>query len=179
MLKILFSPKTSKHACESTANAGPKSEVPGPMFAGHAGKLGVVGANGGNLTEHGVGVYSTAPPARTYARRPHAEYAADCTLPPEEFALRPNGRGRVLAWTVVYKRRPNVPERGHVIGEMMSGPNIGKRFLATVVGEETLGWLLGADPIGEEMSVSCDGKEMAFGKHVIFSVVATREQAAL
>ena len=38
------------------------------------GKYGVVGANGGWLTEHSVGVYSTAPPAATFARRDYKEH---------------------------------------------------------------------------------------------------------
>ena len=73
----------------------------------------------------------------------------------EALALCPNGIGRVLSWTVRYKRKPNVPLR-YWIGEMESGPDAGK-----VCGELVKGmWkqLTGSsgDRIGERVQLECD-----------------------
>ena len=126
-------------------------------------QMGCVGANGGILTEHGVGIYSTKPPPQNYARRDYKEYErkGGWSLPIEMYALNPRGRGKILSWTVRFNRTPNEPLCGVVIGEMMSGADQGKRFLATTHDSDTnsISWLLSGDRIGELVTVKCDGNK--------------------
>ena len=127
----------------------------------YRGQLAAVGANGGVLTEHSVGIYGTEPPPRGFERANYTSYAPDCALPLNCLALSPNGKGRVLTWTVRYKRKPNEPLCGAVIGEMLSGPDVGKRFVAKATSAPSMQWLLGRDPIGKTVEVMCDGKRDA------------------
>ena len=59
----------------------------------YRGTLGMVAANGGWLTEHSVAIYSTAPPASPFHRRPYPEYEVSYGLPITAFALGPAGLG--------------------------------------------------------------------------------------
>jgi acetyl-CoA C-acetyltransferase len=142
-----------------------------PSFRG---RLGMLCANGGILTEHACGVYSTQPPTtnskirgegdeavdladvRVYARRPLSEYAVSAEGEGgllvdggvECFCTAPGeGVGRVITWTIEYGRKPNRPKRGIVIGEMLSGSDAGKRFITSTRPEDTatLEWLLRCD----------------------------------
>ena len=63
------------------------------------------------LTEHGVGIYSTKPPPKNYARRDYKEYEIKngWALPFDRWALSPNGQGKILSFTIRYKRKPNEP----------------------------------------------------------------------
>lgn len=128
----------------------------------YRGKLGLVGANGGMLTEHAVGIYSTEPPIKNYQRRDYNEYEMNggWSLPFDQWALSPNGRGKLISFTVRYKKKPNVPLCGVAIGELISGPDQGKRFLATTHEDdvETINWLLSRNRIGDIVVVECDGK---------------------
>lgn len=123
------------------------------------GKLACVGANGGNLTEHSVGIYGTSPPARNYHRRDYLEYAPDSYFLMDNLALSPNGEGIIISWTLRFQRKPNIPLCGVVIGEMKSGSDKGKRFLArTMPGDtSTVDWLMSTEPIGQRVLVKCDG----------------------
>eukprot|EP00939_MAST-03C_sp_MAST-3C-sp1_P001131 g1131.t1 len=147
--------------------------------------LGIVGANGGFMTEHSVGVYSTSAPERTFARRDPSTYAPDCGLPWNMLALAPTGRGRVLAWTVVYKRRPNVPERALVMGEMLSGADKGKRFIGWTAASDrqTVQWLMTHEGLGVGAKIdvrSHTGTKPVFGgKHHINDVVVESFEAGL
>lgn len=127
------------------------------------GRLGLVGANGGILTEHAVGIYSTLPPARPYTRRPVGEYTDtnDYHLDMDQYAFAPQGIGRILTWTVEYSRKPNVPETGIMIGEVVGGPDDGKRFCAnTAAGDATsLAWLLETCRIGETVAISSEERK--------------------
>ena len=115
------------------------------------------------LTEHSVGIYSTKPPPSNYKRRPYEEYEKEggWSLPTNMYALSPNGKGRILSWTVRYKRKPNEPLCGVVMGEMVSGSDQGKRFCATTYDGDTtaIEWLLSGDRVGEIVLVQCDGKK--------------------
>lgn len=127
------------------------------------GRFGLIGANGGFLTEHSVGLYSSQPPPRTFSRSGPETYTVDCGLPWTMLARAPTGRGRVLAWTVVYKRRPrNVPDRALVIGTMTSGSDEGKRFIGwTEQGDEdTVRWFLERDRVGQDLHVFCAAEDM-------------------
>jgi acetyl-CoA C-acetyltransferase len=131
-------------------------------------KLGMVCANGGMLTEHGTGIFSTAAPAKTYSRRDPREYKPDCELPKDQFAFAPSGKGRVVTWTVAYKKKPEgTMDQAMMIGEMLSGPDTGKRFIAVSrKGDEaTLQWMVQACRIGAEVDVMCDGKKEQFTKN--------------
>ena len=131
-------------------------------------QFGLVGANGGILTKHGVGIYSTKPPLQNYTRRDYREYEQEggWALPVEQYALAPNGRGRILSWTVRYNRKPNVPLCGVVVGEMISGTDTGKRFCAMTQEDDrkSVDWLMGGDRVGQEVRVACDGKLQAYGR---------------
>jgi len=138
------------------------------------GKLGMVCANGGVLTEQACGIYSTTPPPQTYVRRNPKEYAPDVVLPYEQYALTPNGKAKILTWTVDYKRNKGggEPETGIVIGEMTSGPDAGKRFFANPKPEDkaTLSWLLESCKIGSEIDVECSGQKEKGGPGMRFDV---------
>mmetsp|Transcript_12063 Transcript_12063/g.13874 ORF Transcript_12063/g.13874 Transcript_12063/m.13874 type:complete len:573 (+) Transcript_12063:112-1830(+) len=125
------------------------------------GELGMLCANGGMLTEHSVGIYSTNPPVENFSMRDHNEYAASFGVSDESYALAPNGKGKILTWTVEYEKKPNIPSRGIIIGEMTSGNDKGKRFCAnTRKGDtKTMQWMLEKCRIGEEVSVECTGEE--------------------
>ena len=125
----------------------------------YRGEMGVVGANGGILTEHSVGVYSTTPPDKTYSRRDYHDYAPAGLRTESGFALNPAGAGKVLMWTVRWAR-DNTPEAGVVVGEMTDGPEAGKRFIANTRdddgGHATVEWLLSGDRTGETVAVAAD-----------------------
>lgn len=123
---------------------------------------GIVCANGGMLTKHAIGVYSSAPrpgadkkATELYSRRDPNQYATvvnDLTL--NEYTFWPSGTGLIVAWTVEFESCPNKPKRGIIIGEMLHcnstadcPPNAcrsGQRFIAvTETGDmHTMNWLL-------------------------------------
>ena len=129
-------------------------------------QLGVVGANGGMLTEHGVGIYSTKPPKKNYERRDPHEYEEEggWSLPLNSYALSPNGKGRILSWTVRHKR-DSTPYSGTIMGELISGSDTGKRFCAMTHKDDQAGiqWLLSGDRIGSIVDVECDGILQKYG----------------
>src|SRR5262249_24481163 len=90
------------------------------------GSLGLVTALGWYLTKHAVGVYSTAPGHRPFAREDPAPRQAvlDAGAAPE-VVREPSGVGSVETYTVLYDR-DGAPIRGAVIGR----PDDGRRFLA-------------------------------------------------
>lgn len=97
----------------------------------HPGKKGMITANGGYLTNHALGLYSTEPARATngkapWARRAPAGYQAEIdNAPHPEFAARPQGTGRVEAYTVLFNR-DNQPTAGLVVGSLQDG----RRFCA-------------------------------------------------
>lgn len=144
--------------------------------------MGLVGANGGFMTEHSVGVYSTHPPKRTYARRDPSTYAIDCGLPWSMLALAPTGPGEILAWTVVYKRRPNVPGRALVMGKMTGGADKGKRFVGWTAANDrhTVQYVMSAG-VGAAVNVRSKlGTKSAFGgRHRVNDVCIESFEAGL
>lgn len=135
-------------------------------------KLGMVAANGGHLTEHSVGIYSTSPPPHNYVNRDHKEYAPDCGLTPEHFAFSPNGQGRVLAWSCMYQSKPNIPKYGYAIVEMVTGVDKGKRTCAiSKEGDsKTINWLLEKEREGETVEVTSSGKKQKVSRFEAFIV---------
>jgi len=72
------------------------------------GSVGLVTANGGFITKHAFGVYSTQPPAAPFR---HADLQAEVdALPPRELCEEPDGEGRLETWTVMHDR-DGEPER--------------------------------------------------------------------
>eukprot|EP00040_Diaphanoeca_grandis_P005492 m.33044 g.33044 ORF g.33044 m.33044 type:complete len:569 (-) comp16751_c0_seq1:412-2118(-) len=126
-------------------------------------KFGMVCANGGHLTEHSVGIYSTTRPQKPFEARDLLTYAGDYALPLERYALTPNGRGKIITWTIDYNKN-GVVRRGLIIGEMVSGPETGKRFCAiTRDGDtSTVRWLRHRcatnGPIGCDVVVTSSGE---------------------
>ena len=161
-----------------TATGGlPYHGGPGSNYSGHGlcaiveklrtnsfrGKFGCVGANGGWLTEHSVGIYSTNPPAKTYSRRHYDDYQGDYQMPFDQIAYKPTGTGEILTWTVRYGRQG--AETAVIVGQMVDGPDKGKRFIAnSKPGDMALNnWLLAGDRIGDTVAIS-PGGEIPFGR---------------
>ncbi len=141
-------------------------------------KFAVVGANGGWLTEHSVGVYSTKAPSRTYERQARTIRAP--TKPMDNWAIAPSGVGRLVTWTVRYGKRTALPEVGIAIVEMVSGPDAGKRCVCTTRSRDardTCAWLLRKDRIGSEVVVSTAEEPVKFGRRQIRLVTFRRDEA--
>eukprot|EP00945_MAST-04E_sp_MAST-4E-sp1_P001486 g1486.t1 len=136
-------------------------------LAQYRGQYGVVGANGGWLSEHSVGVYSTKPPKGIYHRRDYTCYGTDYGLPMSMHALAPSGRAKILTWTVRYERRSLSPELGVIIGELVEGPGKGKRFFANSVKGDmrACSWLIAGNRIGSLVRVFTEtSQSIKFGK---------------
>jgi acetyl-CoA C-acetyltransferase len=149
-------------------------------------EYGCVGANGGWLTEHSVGIYSTKPPQNTFSRREMGEYEGDYALPLDKFAEAPVGKARIITWTVRFERKSDDPETGVIIGEMTSGPDAGKRFFAnTNPGDlKTCRWLIDGNRIGTEVEISSDrANEVSFGKQsfvpIFFEMGSANDESRL
>ena len=131
-------------------------------------RFGLVGANGGFLTEHSVGIYSPDRPRHEFSRKDPSTYnpksyglsSKHCyTSEPED------GIGRILAWTVVHdtrKKLRNQSRHGIVIGEMITGRDRSKRFMGITESKDTktVNWLLHnkRNPVGSKVRVRVDRK---------------------
>lgn len=111
------------------------------------GAYGLVGANGGILTKYAAAVLSTTPANWKPCREAELQAQIDAA-PMPRVAHRPDGRGTVLTYTVIYTA--GVPDRGVVVGLLDSG----ERFLANAADAETLAGLLDGDPIGRPLFVT-------------------------
>jgi acetyl-CoA C-acetyltransferase len=90
------------------------------------GSVGLVTALGWYLTKHAVGIYSTAPTNRPFAREdPAPRQAALDAGPAPELAREPSGSATIETYTVLHDR-DGAPMRGLVIGRLDDG----RRFLA-------------------------------------------------
>ncbi len=119
------------------------------------GKFGLVTANGGVLSKHAAGIYSTEPYATTHpelaqrwASRP------DCSVlleeerkrtPPRVSAKAPVGQGRVTDFVVRYGSGGK-PVSVTALGEVLDGPDKGKRFVAKSTDDALLALLVGETP---------------------------------
>jgi acetyl-CoA C-acetyltransferase len=82
------------------------------------GSVGLITANGGFITKHAFGVYSTEPPAQPFRHAdPQAEVDA---LPRRELCEEPDGTAAVEAWTVMHDR-DGQPETGIVAALLPDG----------------------------------------------------------
>lgn len=95
------------------------------VLRANPGRYGLVTANGGYLTKHAAGLYSTTPTEVAgpvpFVREDPAVYQAqiDATARPE-VVERPDGEATVETWTVRFGRE-NTPEGGIVIGRDARG----------------------------------------------------------
>lgn len=109
------------------------------------GQPGFVFANGGYLTKHSFGVWSTSP--RSYERRDPATYQAGIdAMESPAFTERPSGRGTIETFTVVHHK--GVPAFALVIGRLDAD---GSRFLAQI--HDNPGALIDVPVIGRAITV--------------------------
>jgi acetyl-CoA C-acetyltransferase len=109
------------------------------------GAAGFVFANGGYLTKHSFGVWSTAP--RAFTRIDPATYQAEVdAMASPAFTEKPEGEGRIETFTVVHHK--GVPAFALLIGRLDDGT----RFLAQV--HENPAALIDVPVIGRRMRVT-------------------------
>lgn len=114
------------------------------------GTFGLVTANGGYLTKHAFGVYSTEPPAQPFR---HAEPQAEIdALPRREVCDQPDGEIGVETWTAMHDR-DGAPETGIVVGLLDDG----RRALGTTTDPGALKVLVTEDLAGRRARVAPDG----------------------
>jgi len=92
------------------------------------GSYGLVTANGGLLTKHAAGVYSTARPGTPWQTSDGARLQAEIDVasgPKVALDPAPAGAARIESYTVLHG--PDGPERGVVLGRLVEG---GGRFVA-------------------------------------------------
>lgn len=121
---------------------------------GHERAYGLVGANGGILSKHAIGIYSSAPATAGWQYCDESTLQAQLDqqeLPTVDHS--PNGRAVVEAYSVQFKR--GVPQSGHIVGRTAAG----RRFLGmTDPGDShTPQAMLDEDPIGKTIFVTSIG----------------------
>ena len=85
---------------------------------GDPGSYGLVTANGGYLSKHAAGIYSTEPVAGAWSRVHPSEYQSEIDMLPDvPFTETPSGEARVETWTVLYGR-DNKPRQAQVFGRL-------------------------------------------------------------
>lgn len=117
------------------------------------GAFGMIGANGGLLSKHSVGIYSTTP--TVWRRCDSSLLQAEIDgLPAPAFTYTPHGFGIIESYTVVHGKQG--PADGIVVGRLEGS---GERFVAcTAEGDgETLQWMVDQDPIGQRIFVKAQG----------------------
>ena len=116
------------------------------------GSFGIVGANGGYLSKHSVGVYSTAAPERWRAWASRDLQEKIDALPVPEFNESPKGWAGVETYTVLYQK--DRPVTAIVVGRLHLG---GARFVALTEDAETLQGMLAQDPLAANIFVRSYG----------------------
>lgn len=108
------------------------------------GSFGLVGANGGLMSTHAVGIYSTRPKAYTPMDCQAAQYRIDTAAAPQ-IARFAEGWGEVESYTVLHGK--NGPSTIAVIGRLEL---TGERFVANAVegDAEAIAAFTGRDPLG-------------------------------
>ena len=115
----------------------------------HPASFGVVGANGGNLSKHAVGVYSTTPKAFTKTSSKAVQSKLD-GLTEVPLTLTPEGLGHIETYTVLWDK--NGPSTGIIVGRLAVD---NRRFVAnTSPGDtETLAAMNEGDPLHRSVLV--------------------------
>ena len=115
-----------------------------------AGSVGLVSANGGYITKHAFGVYSTEPPAAGFR---HAESQAEVdALPRRVLDESPDGQMTVETWTAMHDRQ-GAPETGILVGLMPDG----RRAIGTTRDADALKVLVTEDVAGRQARIEPDG----------------------
>ena len=115
------------------------------------GSYGLITANGGFLSKHATGIYSTVPISGKWQRpSPAADQAGIDAMASPESTECPDGPATVETYTVCFDR--GGPRRGIVIGRQDSD---GRRFVANTSGDEAmLARIIAEDQMGQPGSVS-------------------------
>jgi acetyl-CoA C-acetyltransferase len=114
------------------------------------GALGLVTANGGYITKHAFGVYSTEPPTEGFR---HEDVQAEVdALPRRVLDESPDGEMAVETWTAMHDREGQ-PETGIVVGLLDDG----SRALGTTTDPDTLRALVTEDLAGRRARIRPDG----------------------
>ncbi|HPY24582.1 MAG TPA: acetyl-CoA acetyltransferase [Mycobacterium sp.] len=115
------------------------------------GSRGLVTANGGYLTKHSFGVYSTTPPARPFRRE---DVQAEVDREPTRTTLVGwEGTGSVESWTVPFDR-DGKPEKAFLAVRTPGG----ERVLAVVADADTASAAVTQDIVGASVRVHADGR---------------------
>jgi acetyl-CoA C-acetyltransferase len=114
------------------------------------GSLGLVSANGGYITKHAFGIYSTEPPATPFQ---HEDVQPEVdALPRRELCDEPDGEIAIETWTAMHDR-DGEPENGIVVGLLDDG----RRAIGTSRDTEVLKALVTEDLAGRRARVAPDG----------------------
>jgi len=96
------------------------------------GAYGLITANGGVVSKHAAGIYSTRQPSKPF-QRPDTSFAlaqVRALYPPAKVAESPNNcQGTLRHFTITYSRKGK-PSQIISIGDIDEGPDQGKRFVA-------------------------------------------------
>eukprot|EP01052_Picozoa_sp_SAG31_P024741 SAG31_NODE_2125_length_6396_cov_10.043036_4_plen_435_part_00 len=123
-----------------------------PKLRSDPGSIGLIYANGGMMTKHSIGIYSTTPfPTndQMWAREdPVITQRALNTISEVAVAEVPSGLGKVESYTVLHAK--STPRTIAVIGYLLDGPDEGKRFIANMrVNDENLRIAFHEDLLGK------------------------------
>ena len=115
------------------------------------GSYGLITANGGYLTKHATGIYSTEPVQCRWQREDPASYQEDIdNLDYPVVTETPSGAAKIETYTVCFKR--GSPYRGIVIGRQLSD---NARFVANTPDDaEFLHRFLSEEQLGRQGTVS-------------------------
>ncbi|MFN3232533.1 MAG: acetyl-CoA acetyltransferase [Alphaproteobacteria bacterium] len=129
-----------------------------PMLRAKPGSFGLITANGGYLTKHATGIYSTTPTEGTWSREDPAGYQAEIdAMESPTVTETPDGAATIETYTVCFGR--NGAERGIVIGRLDEN---GHRFVANTPDDAaTLNDLMEHDSMGRSGTVSTNGDGMS------------------
>jgi acetyl-CoA C-acetyltransferase len=115
------------------------------------GDVGMCTANGGFITKHAIGIYSTEPPAQGF-RWANAQAEADASTSPRDVATEHYGEVVVEAWTVMHNREGD-PENGFAAVLLPDG----RRAWGTTQDQEILKAMTVEEFAGREAHLSPDG----------------------
>ncbi len=115
------------------------------------GSTGLVWANGGYLTKHAFGIYSTEPPADGF-RHAHPQDEIDA-LPSREVAADHDGEATIETWTVMHGR-DGEPEQA-IVAMLLDD---GRRAWGTTDDADALATLVAEDVIGRRVHRSAEGR---------------------
>ncbi|MCB0922950.1 MAG: acetyl-CoA acetyltransferase [Mycobacterium sp.] len=117
----------------------------------HPGSRGLITANGGYLTKHSFGVYSTTPPGRPF-RREDVQAEVD-REPTRATLIEWEGTGSVESWTVPFDREGK-PEKAFLAVRTPAG----ERVLALVTDADAAATAVAQDIAGTPVRVHADGR---------------------